>query len=219
MRLLIVEDDARIAEPLLQGLTEAGHHVTWAADGAAGLGDARAGAFDVVVLDVMLPGIDGFDLARTLRDEGIATPIVFLTARGTVDDRVQGLDLGGDAYLVKPFDLDELLATLRAVARRGEGATAAKVTFAAGRGSLDTRTRTVTLDGRDVVLTGREQDLLEALLRSPGRWFTREELLDRVWGSDFFGEPRVVDVYVRYLRKKLGDDAIDSARGRGYRVS
>lgn len=219
MRLLIVEDDARIAEPLRQGLVEAGHHVAWAADGAAGLGEARAGAFDVVVLDVMLPGIDGFDLARTLRAEGITTPIVFLTARGTVDDRVHGLDLGGDAYLVKPFDLDELLATVRAVARRGEGATAAKVAFAGGHGVLDTRTRTVAFDGRDVVLTGREQDLLEALLRSPGRWFTREELLDRVWGSDFFGEPRVVDVYVRYLRKKLGDSAIESARGRGYRVA
>ena len=219
MRLLIVEDDARIAEPLLQGLGEAGHHVTWAADGSTGLGDARAGTFDVLVLDVMLPGVDGFDLARTLRDEGATTPIVFLTARGTVDDRVQGLDLGGDAYLVKPFDLDELLATLRAVARRSEGATAARVAFAGGRGALDTRSRTVTLDGRDVVLTGREQDLLEALLRSPGRWFTREELLDRVWGSDFFGEPRVVDVYVRYLRKKLGDEAIESARGRGYRIA
>ncbi len=218
MRLLVVEDDARIARPLATGLQEAGHRVTLAADGDAGLVEARSGDFDAIVLDVMLPGPDGFSLARTLRADGMAVPIVFLTARGALEDRVNGLDLGGDAYLVKPFDLEELLATLRAVTRRGGAAAEAVVGFAGGRGQLDTRDRRVTRDGREVVLTGREQDLLEALLRAPGRWFTREELLDRVWGPAFMGEPRVVDVYVRYLRKKLGDDVIESVRGRGYRI-
>lgn len=218
MRLLVVEDDARIAEPLLEGLREAGHRVAHAADGQVALEEGRAGVYDAMVLDVMLPVADGFTVARTLRAEGIATPIVFLTARGEVDDRVSGLDLGGDAYLVKPFDLAELLATLRAVARRGEASAAAVVAFANGSGVLDTRDGSVSLDGRGVALTGRERELLEALLRAPGRWFTREELLDRVWGPEFFGGARVVDVYVRYLRRKLGDATIESARGRGYRI-
>jgi DNA-binding response OmpR family regulator len=218
MRLLVVEDDARIAEPLLTGLREAGHRVAHATDGRRATEEARAGAYDALVLDVMLPGVDGFTVARTLRAERIATPIVFLTARGEVGDRVAGLDLGGDAYLVKPFDLTELLATLRAVARRGEASAGAVVAFAAGRAVLDTRDGSVTLDGHAVALTARERELLEALLRAPGRWFTREELLDRVWGPEFFGGARVVDVYVRYLRKKLGDATIESARGRGYRV-
>lgn len=218
MRLLLVEDDARIAEPVVQGLTEAGYQVTWVDDGASGLTEARSNAFDVLILDVMLPGIDGFVLARTLRQDGIGTPVVFLTARGALADRVEGLDLGGDAYLVKPFAFPELLATLRAVVRRGEAAAAAMLPFADEKGKLDTRSRRVTFDGLEVPLTGREYDLLESLLRSRGRWFTREELLDRVWGPDFFGEARIVDVYVRYLRRKLGDTVIESARGRGYRA-
>lgn len=218
MRLLLVEDDARIAEPVVQGLTEAGYQVTWAGDGADGLAEARSKAFDVLVLDVMLPGIDGFALARALRQDGIVTPVLFLTARGALADRVEGLDLGGDAYLVKPFAFPELLATLRAVVRRGEAAAAAVLPFDGGRGELDTRSRSVTFEGLEVPLTGREYDLLESLLRSRGRWFTREELLDRVWGPDFFGEARIVDVYVRYLRRKLDDAVIESARGRGYRA-
>ncbi len=219
MRLLLVEDDARIAEPVMQGLTEAGYQVTWVDDGAAGLTEARSSAFDVLILDVMLPGIDGFALARALRRDGVATPVLFLTARGALADRVEGLDLGGDAYLVKPFAFPELLATLRAVVRRGETAAAAVLSFDAGRGELDTRSRSVALDGLEVPLTGREYDLLESLLRSRGRWFTREELVDRVWGPDFFGEARIVDVYVRYLRRKLGSQVIESARGRGYRAA
>ena len=218
MRLLLVEDDARIAEPVVQGLTEAGCQVTWVDDGADGLDEARSNAFDALILDVMLPGMDGFALARALRQDGLATPVLFLTARAALADRVEGLDLGGDAYLVKPFAFPELLATLRAVVRRGEAAAAAVLPFAAGHGELDTRSRSVTFDGLEVPLTGREYDLLESLLRSRGRWFTREELLDRVWGPDFFGEARIVDVYVRYLRRKLSDSVIESARGRGYRA-
>ncbi|MDT3681888.1 MAG: response regulator transcription factor [Trueperaceae bacterium] len=219
MRLLLVEDDPRIAAPLLTALEEAGHHVTWNSDGHSGLESARAGDFDAMILDVMLPGLDGFELGRTLREEGVTTPIVFLTARGALADRVAGLDLGGDAYLVKPFALAELQATLRALVRRSLERATDDVSFAGGRGTLEAKARRVFWDGDEVGLTGREYDLLEALLRAPQRWFTRQELLDRVWGPDFFGEPRVVDVYVRYLRQKLADSAVESARGRGYRVS
>lgn len=219
MRALLVEDDRRIAEPLLAALEEAGVHGSWSRDGASGLKEARSGAYDVLILDVMLPGMDGFALARALRAETVTTPVVFLTARGDLDDRVTGLDLGGDAYLVKPFQLAELLATVRAVVRRGEAAASTRTRFAGGRGTIDTRLGRVTFDGADVSLTGREYDLLETLLRTPGRWFARQELLDRVWGPDFFGEPRIVDVYVRQLRRKLDDTVVQSARGRGYCAS
>lgn len=218
MRLLFVEDDARIAEPTTEALQEAGHQVTWVADGKEGLMEARSGNFGAIVLDVMLPGLDGFDLVQALRHEGITTPVVYLTARGELQDRVHGLDLGGDAYLVKPFELPELLATLRALARRAETAGSARLAFAADRGRIDTRTRQVWWRGDEVGLTAREYELLETLALTPGRWFTREELLDRVWGPDFMGEPRIVDVYVSYLRRKLGEGAIESGRGRGYRV-
>lgn len=218
MRLLLVEDDPRIAAPLLAALEEDGFRVTWVEDGPTGLENARAGGYDALVLDVMLPGLDGFEVARTLRAERVSTPILFLTARGELTDRVEGLDLGGDAYLVKPFALAELKATLRALTRRGTDLTAPTVTFACGRGELRTTTRRVAWDGAEVGLTGREYDLLETMLRAPERWFTRQELLDRVWGPDFFGEPRIVDVYVRYLRQKLADTAVESMRGRGYRM-
>jgi len=219
MRALLVEDDRRIGEPLLAALDEAGLHTTWSRDGRSGLEEARSGGYDVLILDVMLPGMDGFALARALRAESVTTPIVFLTARGELDDRVHGLDLGGDAYLVKPFHLSELLATVRAVVRRGEAVASARTSFAGGRGAIDTRLRRVTFDGAEVPLTGREYDLLETMLRTPGRWFARRELLDRVWGPDFFGEPRIVDVYVRQLRRKLDDGVVESARGRGYSAS
>ncbi len=218
MRLLLVEDDERIAAPLVQALTEAGFRPTWARDGREGLAEALSGEFAVVVLDVMLPGLDGFAVAAAMRERGVATPVVFLTARGEVEDRVRGLDIGGDAYLPKPFALPELLATLRAVRRRGESAGSARSAFGAGRGTIDARTRQVWWGEREVALTAREYELLEVLALTPGRWFTREELLDRVWGPGFMGQPRVVDVYVRYLRRKLADDAVRSARGRGYSI-
>lgn len=218
MRLLLVEDDPRIAEPTLEALREAGYAVTWRQTGPAGLEEALLGEYPLIVLDVMLPGMDGFAVARELRTAGVAGAILFLTARGELGDRVQGLDLGGDAYLVKPFAVPELLATLRALARRERGQGAPRVSFAGGRGRLDTVARTVTWDGEEIAVTGREYALLEVLVLSPDRWFTREELLDRVWGLDFGGEARIVDVYVRYLRRKLAPEAVSSERGRGYRV-
>ncbi|MBX3140396.1 MAG: response regulator transcription factor [Trueperaceae bacterium] len=219
MRLLVIEDDPRIGAPLVEALEEGGHRVAWVQDGPGGLAEARAGEFDALILDVMLPGLDGFDVARTLRSEGVASPILFLSARGELTDRVTGLDLGGDAYLVKPFALAELKATLRALVRRGNELAPERIGFGSGRGELLAGERRVLWDGHEVALTGREYDVLEALLRAPERWFTRQELLDRVWGPDFFGEPRVVDVYVRYLRQKLANSVIESMRGRGYRAS
>ncbi|ABF46509.1 two component transcriptional regulator, winged helix family [Deinococcus geothermalis DSM 11300] len=218
MRLLLVEDDPRIAEPTLEALREAGYAVTWRQTGPAGLEEALLGEYPLIVLDVMLPGMDGFAVARELRAANVAGAILFLTARGELEDRVQGLDLGGDAYLVKPFAVPELLATLRALTRRERGQGAPRVAFAGGRGRLDTVARTVTWDGEEVAVTGREYALLEVLVLSPDRWFTREELLDRVWGPEFGGEARIVDVYVRYLRRKLAPEAVSSERGRGYRV-
>ena len=218
MRLLLVEDDPRIAEPTAAALREAGYAVTWAQTGPEGLETALLGEFPLVVLDVMLPGMDGFEIARHLREAEVDSPILFLTARGEVADRVQGLDLGGDAYLVKPFAIPELLAQLRALSRRERGQSAPRVSFAGGRGGLDTVARTVTWDGQEVAVTGREYDLLGALALAPERWLTREELLDRVWGPEFGGEARIVDVYVRYLRRKLAPEAISSERGRGYRT-
>jgi DNA-binding response OmpR family regulator len=218
MRLLLVEDDPRIAGPTVAALREAGYAVTWAQTGPEGLEAALLGDFPLIVLDVMLPGMDGFEIARELRGGGIESAILFLTARGDLGDRVQGLDLGGDAYLVKPFAVPELLATLRALARRERGQTAPQVAFADGRGALDTVARTVAWNGAEVAVTGREYSLLEALALAPERWFTREELLDRVWGPEFGGEARIVDVYVRYVRRKLAPEAITSERGRGYRV-
>jgi DNA-binding response OmpR family regulator len=218
MRLLLVEDDPRIAEPTREALREAGYVVTWAQTGPEGLEAAMLGDYSLLVLDVMLPGIDGFEVARQLRGAEVDSAILFLTARGELGDRVQGLDLGGDAYLVKPFAMPELLATLRALSRRERGQGAPRLAFAAGRGVVDTVARTVAWDGEEVAVTGREYALIEVLALAPERWFTREELLDRVWGPEFEGEARIVDVYVRYVRRKLAQEAISSERGRGYRV-
>ncbi|WP_407569424.1 response regulator transcription factor [Deinococcus altitudinis] len=222
MRLLLVEDDLRIAAPLSEALGEAGYEVTHCADALSGLQEGLSGLYPVMVLDVMLPGLGheqdgGFELARRLRDAGNEAALVFLTARGEVQDRVSGLDIGADAYLVKPFETPELLATLRATLRKGS-VRSALLAFGSGRGLLDTSARTVRWDGAEVAVTGREYALLETLLHGRGRWFTREELLSRVWGLDFGGEARIVDVYVRYLRRKLAPEAIQSERGRGYRA-
>lgn len=233
MRLLLVEDDLRIAAPLTEALREAGYAVTHCADGVSGLNEGLSGLYSLMVLDVMLPGLGrdltrtglnsaelngGFELARRLRAAGIDAAILFLTARGEVADRVSGLDIGGDAYMVKPFETLELLATLRAIGRKGS-ARSAVLSFGGGRGLLDAADRTVRWDGTEVAVTGREYALLETLLQNRGRWFTREELLSRIWGLDFGGESRIVDVYVRYLRRKLAPEAIQSERGRGYRAA
>lgn len=218
MRLLLIEDDLRIARPTVRALGDVGHDVQLETDGLLGLAAAHAGAYDALLLDVMLPGLDGFELTKRLRREGTFTPIIFLTARSALDDRVEGLDIGGDAYLVKPFELPELFATLRAVVRRGEVVRSARVEFGDGAGLLDARQRQVWWQGQVVGFTAREYALLETLVLSRGRWFTREELLARVWGPDFGGAARVVDVYVSYVRRKLSAEVLLSSRGLGYRV-
>lgn len=218
MRLLLIEDDWRIAHPTLQALTDAGHEMTFAADGLRGLALAQSGDHDVLLLDIMLPGCSGFEIARTLRAQGQQTPIIFLTARSELQDRVDGLDLGGDAYLVKPIELPELHATLRAVVRRGVSALSAQVSFGQHLGLLNTRDRQVWWRGELVGCTAREYALLETLVLARGRWFTRDELLTRVWGPEFEGNIRVVDVYVSYLRRKLEQGALLTSRGMGYCV-
>ncbi len=218
MRLLLVEDDGRIAQPTARALRDAGHQVQIAANGVDGLSQARSGDFDAALLDVWLPGLDGFEVARTLRAEGSELPLIFVTARAGLHDRVEGLDLGGDAYLPKPFELPELLALLRAVVRRGERVRSARVPFADGAGLLDAGRREVWWHGETVGFTAREYGLLETLALSRGRWFTRQELLSKVWGIDFDGEARVVDVYVSYLRRKLSPEALLSSRGLGYQL-
>nr|WP_281416492.1 response regulator transcription factor [Deinococcus aestuarii] len=216
--MLLVEDDPRIALPTARALSDAGHETHVEPDGVRGLAAARCGRYDALLLDVMLPGLDGFEVARVLRAEDAEVPIVFLTARGALHDRVDGLDLGGDAYLVKPFELPELLATLRAVVRRGQNVRSARVAFGGGAGLLDARHRQVWWQGEVVGFTARKYALLEVLVLSQGRWFTREELVARVWGPDFGGEARVVDVYVSYVRRKLSPSVLESSRGLGYRV-
>ena len=218
MRLLLVEDDPRIAEPTVLALREAGFETVWRKDGKSGLEEARAGRYPLLILDVMLPGMSGFELARQLREENLEGSILFLTARDGLSDRVKGLDIGGDAYLTKPFELPELLATLRALARRNQNARQSKIGFGAGRGIMDTTNRRVFWDETEVTLTAREYALLETLALSSERWYTRDELLERVWGPDFAGEARIVDVYISYLRRKLAAEVISSSRGRGYRL-
>lgn len=218
MRLLLVEDDLRIARPTVRALSDAGYQVTFVTDGLQGLSEAQTGQYDALLLDVMLPGCSGFELTRQLRAQEQDTPVIFLTALGALQDRVGGLDLGGDAYLVKPFELEELYATLRAVLRRGSTALSAQVNFGDQVGRLDTRARQVWWRGEPVGFTAREYALLETLVLAKGRWFTREELLTRVWGPDFGGSLRVVDVYISYLRRKLEPEVLVTSRGLGYRV-
>jgi two-component system OmpR family response regulator len=220
MRLLIAEDDPKLARALDRGLRRAGYGVDVASDGDAALLNARVYDYDAVVLDVMLPSRDGFDVCRTLRDERRWTPVLLLTARDQVADRIRGLDAGADDYLVKPFDFGELLARLRALTRRGPSPR--PPTLAVGDLRVDPATHTVTRAGRPVELTAREFAVLEYLAGHHGEVVTRTQLLDHVWDENFYGSTNVVDVYVGYLRGKLerpfGRRLIHTVRGVGYRL-
>lgn len=215
IRVLVIEDEATIAEFVVMGLSYAGFQVTVACDGKQGLDEFRCLRPDLVVLDVMLPEIDGFTVLRQIRLQS-DTPVIMLTARGEVDDRVQGLDLGADDYLSKPFKFKELLARVRAVLRRHKP----DVTPVLHLGPLSLRrdTREVTLEGAPMQLTAREFDLLEFLMLHPRQVFGRETILQRVWGYEFIGETNVVEVHVSALRQKLGShrDLIQTVRGVGY---
>lgn len=218
MRILIVEDDVSVARFLKQALSEAGYSATHVEDGEAGYRVGRAETFEVILLDVMVEGMDGFEVCRRLRESGIRTPILMLTAKDLLDDKVKGLDSGADDYLVKPFQVAELLARVRALLRRpGGGPTLLRV----GELELDPASRQVTSSGRVVELSGTEYSLLEYLMRNEGRTLTRSMILQHVWRYDFEGNDKVLDVYISYLRKKIDDDGpslIQTVRGVGYRI-
>jgi len=216
MRVLIVEDERKLADLLARGLREEGHAADLAARGEDAVWMAEAAPFDVIVLDVMLPGLDGFGVCRRRRDREIWTPVLMLTARDAVEDRVAGLDAGADDYLVKPFAFDELLARLRALTRRvpNERPTMLKV----GELRLDPSARRVWREDVELELSGKEFTLLELFLRNAGSVLSRDQLLDGAWDMSFERRSNVIDVYVRNLRGKIGRDAIETVRGVGYRL-
>jgi len=211
-RVLVVDDDPPLRRMLARTLTAEGFEVTVASDGGAALLATERAAPDVIVLDVAMPAIDGLSVARRLRDRGLPTPILMLTARDAVADRVAGLEAGADDYLVKPFAVAELVARVRALTRRGRGA---DERLAYADLVLDLGSRTVSRAGRTLELTGREADLLELLLREPGRTVTRGRAIDEIWGGA--AEANVVDRYVTRLRRKLGEPPlIRTLRGAGF---
>ena len=215
-RILIAEDEPRIAAFVEKGLRANGYATTVVADGPSALARARAGEADLLVLDIGLPGLDGFGVLRALRGEGIAVPVIVLTARDGVQDTVAGLEGGADDYMPKPFRFEELLARVRL--RLAGSRPAESTLLRCGGLSLDLRTRRATADGRTVDLSAREFALAETFLRHPGQVLSREQLLSGVWGYDFDPGSNVVDVYVRYLRRKLGASRIQTVRGMGYRL-
>lgn len=216
-RILIIEDEDKILQFLQRGLTYEGYRVETAADGPTGLALARSEVPDLVILDWMLPGLDGLEVCRRLRAAG-PTPILMLTAKESVSDRVQGLDAGADDYLVKPFEFDELVARVRALLRRARPEAADLLTFADLR--LDTGTHQAFRGERPIELTAKEYELLDLFLRHPRQVLTREVIFDRVWGYDFGGESNIIEVYVRYLRQKTeaaGEPRLlHTVRGVGY---
>jgi DNA-binding response OmpR family regulator len=206
--ILLAEDSPRIASFVTKGLRANGYSVTHTGDGVEALHLAQTGDFDLLILDIGLPGKDGFEVLETLRGTGSRLPVLVLTARDSVQDTVMGLDSGADDYMAKPFSFDELLARVRRRIRTEPGA--AESTLSSGDILLDLKTRRVTADG--------EFAMLEMFLRHPGQVLSREQLLNSVWGYDYDPGSNVVDVYVRYLRKKLGNDTIQTVRGMGYRL-
>lgn len=215
MRVLVVEDDPGIGELLREDLGEQGYAVDWVTGGDEALGLLSSFPYDLVVLDVMLPGHNGFAVTERLRQEGNKVPVLMLTARDALEDRVKGLELGADDYLVKPFHLSELRARVRALLRRAhqEGGNQVEV----GRLALNLEHRRVWFAGQEVSLSGREYALLEFLAPHSEGYYPRERLLEHVWPGEASIDPRTVDTYIRYLRRKLGDDAIQTVRGLGYR--
>jgi two-component system, OmpR family, response regulator len=215
-RILIVEDEVRIASFLEKGLRANGFATHITGDGNQALVLARTGAFDLLILDLGLPGKDGLDVLRELREGGSAVPVIILTARDSIGDRVVGLEGGADDYITKPFRFEELLARVRVRLRAEQ--TAEPTVLRAGEAALDLRMRRAIVGERTVDLSAREFALAEVFFRHPGQVLSREQLLSPVWGYDFDPGSNIVDVYVGYLRKKLGKDVIASVRGMGYRL-
>ena len=220
MRVLVVEDELKLAGLLRQGLEDEGLGVDVALSGEQAVTSAMATEYDAIVLDVVLPGLDGFEVCRRLRGEEVWAPTLMLTARGDVESRVRGLDCGADDYLVKPFSFDELLARLRAVVRRG--GVPRPTVLEIGDLRLDPATHQTWRGGIGIELTAREFALLETLMRRPGRVLTRFELLEHVWGESYEHRSNVIDVYIGYLRDKIdrpfGRRSVETVRGVGYRL-
>jgi two-component system OmpR family response regulator len=217
MRVLVVEDEPRMGGLLRRGLIEEGHGADIASEGEEAVWMVEAHPYDVVVLDVMLPGISGIETCRRLRNAGVWTPVLMLTARDSVDDRVGGLDAGADDYLTKPFSLAELLARLRALARRGDVERPTELVV--GDLRLDPASRRVWRGATEVQLSPKEFALLETFMRRPGQVLSRLQLLEHAWDFAYEHRSNVVDVYVRYLRQKLGRDLLETVRGAGYRLA
>jgi two-component system OmpR family response regulator len=220
VRVLVVEDEVKLAGLIRRGLREEGVLADVAIKGEDALWMAEATAYDVLVLDVMLPGIDGFETCRRLRGDGVRTPILMLTARDAVEDRIAGLDTGADDYLAKPFDFGELLARLRALARRGPAEHGPLLRV--GDLELDPATRRVSRAGTEISLSTKEFQLLEVFMRHPGEVLSRFQLLEGAWDTEYEHRSNVIDVYVRYLRQKVdrpfGVDTLETVRGTGYRM-
>jgi len=216
VRVLVVEDETKLAVLLRQGLRREGMGVDVAATGEDAVMRATATDYDVILLDVMLPGQDGFEVCRQLRAKQVWSPTLMLTALDDVDDRVRGLDSGADDYLAKPFSFQELMARIRALVRRG--AHPRPTLLSVGELQLDPATRRVAYRDRELSLTAREFAMLELFMRRPGEVLTRFELLEHVWDDSYENRSNVIDVYVGYLRDKLERDAIETVRGVGYRL-
>ena len=214
MRLLVVEDDPRLAAVLARGLREDGYAVDLAGDGAAALERIHNNDYDAVVLDLAIPVIDGVEVCRRLRVERTPVPVLMLTARDSLDDRVRGLDAGADDYLTKPFAFAELLARLRALMRRGPAI--ADAVIRAGDVEIDTRGHRVVRDGAEIPMTSKEYALLEYLARQTGRVVGREEIAEHCWDERYDPFSNVIDVYINRLRKKIGAERIVTRRGEGY---
>ena len=220
MRVLVVEDEVKMAALIRRGLQEEGMAVDVATRGEDALWRAGSAPYDAIVLDVMLPGIDGFETCRRLRDDGVWSPVLMLTARDAVEDRVAGLDGGADDYLTKPFSFAELLARIRALARRGPVEHPAVLEV--GDLRLDPATHQVWRGESEISLSAKEFSLLEAFMRRAGQVLSRLQLLEHAWDYDYENRSNVVDVYVRYLRRKIdepfGRNSIETVRGAGYRM-
>jgi DNA-binding response OmpR family regulator len=217
VRLLVVEDEVRLARALRRGLTAEGFVVDVVHDGPAGLRAARHGDYDAVVLDVMLPGMSGYDVVRSLRTEGVWVPVLMLSAKDGEYDQADGLDYGADDYLTKPFSFVVLLARLRALVRRRLPERPA--ILSAGEVQLDPATHEVRVADAPVALTPREYTVLEYFLRNPHRVVSKTELLDHVWDAAEDTDPNAVEVYIGYLRRKLGREVLQTVRGAGYRLA
>ena len=217
-RILVAEDEARIASFVEKGLRAAGFAVTVATNGPAALAEAQTGQFDLMILDVGLPALDGFQILQTLRGEGNPIAVIMLTARDSAADTLHGLEGGADDYMSKPFRFDELLARVRLRLKAGQPGGAVGVLQVGGLG-LDLLTRRISVDGTRHDLSAREFALAEEFMRHPDQVLSREQLLSRVWGLDFDPGSNVVEVYVRYLRAKIGAGRIETVRGMGYRLT